>query len=114
MGTIRRTGNDTHKFKEPNDPTFNLWKNFSLEDFSIYWQLPNRNDAKYVYFQQIDFGSLTKEEAKDIYPLKTSINDLIVQNGKEKYFKLDKNYNFYYKISGSLSALFGYLFYLSI
>lgn len=115
LGTLRRTGNNTHNFKEPNDPSFNLWKNFSLEDFAIYWQLPNRNDAKYVYFQVVDFGSsIGNENNNDIYPIKTSIQDVIVENGKEKRLKLDRNYNLISKVTGSLSAVFSYLFYLSL
>lgn len=114
VGTLKLKGNNTHDFNEPNDPTYGIWKNFSLEDFSIYWGLPNRYDSKYVYLQQIDFGDLDPSPAQDVFPQRTNMHEAIVDNGTEKNLRLNRHYKVYSTIAASLSTMFGYMLYLSI
>lgn len=112
-GTLKKPKTDVHSFRVPNDPTRNYWKNFSLEDFAIFWELPNVLDAKFVYLQQINFGTIDASPSKDIYPRKASIDEAIVENGKQKHLSLDRYYKTNAIQSTSLSALFLYLFYLA-
>jgi hypothetical protein len=69
--------------------------------------------AKYVYFQELDYGSLGKED-DDIFPVKTSIREALVKDGKEEGRHYDRNYKALYTSTAGLSAFFGYLFYLSL
>ena len=110
-GTIKLHIKTPHDFYYPNSPTFNYWNNFSLEDITKYWNFPNYKEASFCYFQEIDFG---KEKPKDIYPVKTSIKDAIIQNSYERSETvLDRNYALYSKLSSSLAVFFTYLAYLA-
>jgi len=51
-----RAGKDLHSYKHPNNPDNNDWHNLALEDIGIYWDLPNYDEAKYYYFQAVDFA----------------------------------------------------------
>jgi hypothetical protein len=112
-GTIRRPNSDIHNFREPNDPTYNLWINFSLEDFAHYWELPNVLDAKYCYFQEINMGKITPQTAQDVFPMKSSIDQVLIENGKDSHLHLDRSYRSYTYLSSACSGLFLYMFYLA-
>jgi hypothetical protein len=104
--------NKKHDFLIPNDPSRNYWNNFSLEDFALYWQLPNVLDAQHCYFQEIDLSDLGIQYA-DVYPLKPSPLDTIVDDGKKGGIKLDRNYNLFKKAAVSMTTFFAYLAYLT-
>lgn len=51
---VMRPGKDLHDYKYPNNPADNEWHNLALEDIAIYWDLPNKNECKFYYFQATD------------------------------------------------------------
>ena len=53
---VFRAGKDIHDYKVPNNPDNNEWHNLALEDIGIFWDLPNWDEAKYYYFQAVEFG----------------------------------------------------------
>jgi len=55
---VFRAGKDIHDYKVPNNPDNNEWHNLSLEDIGIFWELPNFDEQKYYYFEQVDFQNL--------------------------------------------------------
>jgi hypothetical protein len=112
FGTLKYVGRNVHDFHIPNDPSMGYWKNFCLEDFARYWDLKNIIEAKYVYFKQIDFANMDIEN-RDVFPIKSSIKDAIIENGKEKNLKLDRNYKGLSLSFTSAAAFFSYLLYLS-
>lgn len=57
MRGVWRRGKDIHDYKVPNNPDMNDWHNESLEDMGIYWNLANRGDCKYYYFQAVDLSN---------------------------------------------------------
>jgi hypothetical protein len=75
--------------------------------------LKNILDAKYVYFQEINYENMGVPQ-KDIWPLKKTIDETIIENAKERSVHLDRPYSFYKYISGGASTFFAYLFYLSL
>jgi hypothetical protein len=111
-GTIKLSKFRRHDFTQPNDPTFHQWTNFSLEDFALYWDLPNFRDASYCYFQEVDFSDLDPGKS-DIFPIRFSVKETIVEDGKEKGLRLDRNYKGLYMGCTSLAAFFSYLLYLA-
>jgi len=113
-GTLKLRTKLSHDFEEPNDPTRELWNNFCLEDFAYYWDLPNAVSAKYVYFQQLNFKGLDPNKDKDSYPIKTSIGDAIVEDGKEKHLRLDRPYSFFTTLFAGSASLCWYLYYLAL
>lgn len=114
-GTFKYKTSNTHDFETPNDPTLGYWKNFCLEDFALFWDLPNAAGAKYVYFQEVDFVNLSeKPEERDIYPMQTTINEAILKNGLEKNVNLEKPYNLYSTFWGGAASVCFYLYYLAI
>ena len=48
-----RKGKDIHDYKVPNNPDNNEWNNLALEDIGIFWDLPNFDECKYYYFQNV-------------------------------------------------------------
>lgn len=112
LGTIKLSTTRRHDFLHPNDPTVDLWTNHSLEDMALYWDLPNVNDAKFCYFQEVDFGNLDFGKS-DIYPIRPSVPEVIVENGKEKGYRLDRNYKGLSTFSTSAAGFFAYLLYLA-
>ena len=52
----KKTGNQI--FYTPKNSTYKVWNNYSLENFSQFWDLPNINEAKYIYFQEVYFHKL--------------------------------------------------------
>jgi hypothetical protein len=113
-GTLKLRTKESHEFSEPNDPTLGVWTNFCLEDFALYWNLPNADGAKYVYFQQVNFESADPTVENDVFPKKNSMRDTIVQDAKEKKVELDKAHSLSSKFFGGLSGLCMYLYYLAI
>ena len=106
----RKPGN--HKFYTPNNPTYEVWNNFSLEDFSWFWDLPNINVSKYVYFQEVYFHKLIPNQ-QDAYPKKTEVVEAVLQENKERGIHLDRNYKLYYKSLSLLSTTLFYMLYVS-
>ena len=80
---------------------------------ALYWQLPNVPDAKYCYFQEIDFGTFNIGSKRDVFPIKPTVEQALVENGKERGVHLDRSYSTYFMGSYSLAAFFGYLLYLA-
>jgi hypothetical protein len=114
FGILKMPKTKIHDYDEPNDPTYNLWINFNLEDFVHYWEFPNRVDAKYCYFEEVNFGALDPVDKKDVFPVRNGINDVIVENGREyKRLRLDRNYRYLTYGSSASTAFFTYLFYLA-
>jgi hypothetical protein len=111
-GTIKLSKDKAHAFIEPNDPTYGLWRNFNLEDFCHYWEMP-LYDSKYCYFSEINFGNLDGQNQRDIFPIRNSVDEAIVENGKERHMHLDRNYRRKTQFTTGLAAFFGYLFYLA-
>jgi hypothetical protein len=66
----------------------------------------------HCYFEEIDFGPLSHEK-KDVYPIRPSLQDHIVKDGKERGLKLDRNYRYLATGSTSIAALSAYLIYLA-
>jgi len=112
LGTVKLSENKRHDFHEPNDPSRNYWNNFSLEDFSFYWALPNVLDSKYCYFEEIDMKDLGVSY-QDVYPIKPTPNDAIVEDGKNGSFLLDRDYKLLKNTSFMLTTFFTYLAYLT-
>lgn len=69
FGTFR-PGKDIHDYKIPNNPYNNEWHNIALEDFVTFWEMANRFDNKYYYFQALQIGDqsngLTPKDADGI------------------------------------------------
>lgn len=55
LSGVFRAGKDIHDYKVPNNPDNNEWHNLALEDIGIFWELPNFDEQKYYYFEQVDF-----------------------------------------------------------
>ena len=55
LSGVFRAGKDIHDYKVPNNPDNNEWHNIALEDIGIFWELPNFDEQKYYYFEQVDF-----------------------------------------------------------
>ena len=66
----------------------------------------------HCYFQEINFGNLEFEK-KDIYPIRPSIEEAIIQDGKETDYNLDRNYKRLSQFSTGLATFFAYLVYLA-
>lgn len=113
FGTLKHTGKNVHDFHVPNDPTLGYWNNFCLEDFARYWDLKNIYDAKYIYFQEIDFKNFSTPQ-RDIWPMKKSIDETIVDNGKEQGVHLRRPYGLYKYATTGVASFFAYMLYLSI
>ena len=108
-GTIKLSKVGKHDFTIPNDPSNELWTNRSLHDMALYWGLPNVKDAQTCYFQEINFDN----SQKDFLPYKTSIEEAIIENGKELGINYTFPYQKLYRAGSVLSAAFFYLFYLA-
>jgi len=111
-GTIKLSEKKKHDFNQPNDPSRNYWNNFSLEDFAIYWDLPNVKDAMHCYFEEINMSELGVKY-EDVFPIKSTPLDAIIEDNKNGGFKLDRDYNLLKKASISLTSFFAYLAYLA-
>ena len=72
---VFRAGKDIHDYKVPNNPDNNEWHNLALEDIGIFWDLPNWDEAKYYYFQAIDFedGSNTFQRGSGVTPIRKDV-----------------------------------------
>jgi hypothetical protein len=79
---------------------------------ALFWNLPNVNDAKFCYFQEVNFGSLDMGK-KDVYPIRPSLGEAIVEDGKEVEVRLDRPYKNWSLASSSASMFFAYLMYLA-
>lgn len=112
IGTIKLSQIRRHDFTQPNDPSRNLWTNYSLEDLALFWKLPNVNDAKYCYFQEVDFGTVDLGK-KDVFPMRPTLGEAIVEDGKERHLRLDRPYHKWSLISSSTATFFAYLVYLA-
>lgn len=67
---VFRPSPDIHEYKKPNNPTNNEWYNLALEDIARFWELPNANEMKFYYFQQVDVhneGGSTVNNSKVLY-----------------------------------------------
>ena len=47
---------DIHDYSKPNNPSNNEWYNLAPEDIARFWELPNFNELKQFYFQQVNLG----------------------------------------------------------
>ena len=57
-------GKDLHDYKRPNNPDNNQWFNLALEDIALYWELPNHNECKFFYFQQVEMDGVMGVQGK--------------------------------------------------
>ena len=73
---VFRAGKDIHDYKVPNNPDNNEWHNLSLEDIGTFWELPNYDEQKYYYFQQVDF----KNEGPDVNGIRPISPDHLVDD----------------------------------
>ena len=64
QGTFRRSA-DVHDYKIPNNPADNDWHNLATEDIATFWELPNFNELRYFYFQQVTFQTIGNETCED-------------------------------------------------
>ncbi len=48
---VWRKGKNIHDYKKPNNPDLNEWHNVALEDMATFWNLANRDECKFYYFQ---------------------------------------------------------------
>ena len=104
FGGIRyRELRENHNFTVPNDPSLDFWNNFSLEDLSQYWDLPNKFETDLCYIQQVEMTKLGYKN-EDVYPEKISITNFIQENlGEEdlpkfQYWQGVKNFFKYFTI----------------
>ena len=67
----------------PNDPSVDFWNNFSLEDLSQYWDLPNKFETDLCYIQEIEMTELGYKN-EDVFPQKTSIKSFVYENLSEE------------------------------
>lgn len=104
---------EKHNFVQANDPTYGYWNNFSLEDFSLFWGLPNIKDSKFCYFQEVNYDDADATK-KDIYPERPDIRQTIIENAEERKVVIDSDYKNYYRISNTIGLFFGYLSYLAL
>lgn len=76
---VWRKGKNIHDYKIPNNPDTNEWYNVALEDFGIFWDLPNYDECKYYYFQAVDLdqGEASSEENKMPYPMPQTPDEVI-------------------------------------
>ena len=51
-GTFRNTKN-MYKYSIPNNGNDNDWHNIVVEDMARFWELPNADEFKYFYFEQM-------------------------------------------------------------
>jgi len=51
-GTFRRT-HSMYKYTIPNNGNDNDWHNIVVEDMARFWELPNADEFKYFYFEQM-------------------------------------------------------------
>jgi len=66
---VFRAGKDVHDYKVPNNPDNNEWHNLALEDIGLFWDLPNSDEAKYYYFQCIDFPGKSSHGNTPVKPI---------------------------------------------
>jgi hypothetical protein len=78
-----------------------------------YWDLANVNDAKYCYFQEIDFETVDNGKP-DIYPIRPTVKEAIIDDSLEKEFRMDRNYKQLSYVTGSCGIFFSYLYYLAL
>jgi len=55
-------GKNLHDYKIPNNPDNNEWHNMALEDFGMYWDLANYDEARYYYFSTLDLQGENRDE----------------------------------------------------
>jgi len=52
-----RPGKNIHNYIKPNNPEANEWYNVALEDFAIFWDMPNWDQCKWYYFDAVDLSA---------------------------------------------------------
>lgn len=60
-----------------------FWNNFSLEDLSQYWDLPNKFETDLCYIQEVEMTELGYKN-EDVFPEKTPIKRFIYENLAEE------------------------------
>jgi len=61
---------DIHDYTKPNNPNNNEWYNLAPEDIARFWELPNFNELKQFYFQQVDLdtrGGASINNSAEVY-----------------------------------------------
>lgn len=67
----------------PNDPSVDFWNNFSLEDLSQYWDLPNKFETDRCYIQEVEMTELGYKN-EDVFPQKMPITKFVHENLAEE------------------------------
>lgn len=108
---------DIHDYKVPNNPTNNEWYNLAPEDIARFWELPNFNELKQFYFQQVDLketggASINNSAEKYAWPMPKSKEEVI----REYYnwWTHEKWNKYIYYTLTPISAVSFWVFFLTI
>lgn len=100
---IWRAGKNIHDYKIPNNPNNNEWHNLALEDFGIFWDLPNFNEQKYYYFQCVEVKGNTMEGVNFKTPVTPYTKDEVIRDHYQ--WRLHESTNQHlYRALGGISA----------
>ena len=81
-----------------------FWNNFSLEDLSQFWDLPNKFETDLCYIQELEMSELGCKN-EDIFPQKNSISNFVYENLGEEYFPRFQHWRSIKNLFGSLTAV---------
>ena len=70
-------GKNVHEYKVPNNPDANDWNNLCLEDITLYWDLPNFDEAKYYYFHCVDILGENDSRVETTPVMADSIDEVV-------------------------------------
>lgn len=104
-----------YDYKHPNNGDNNDWHNIQVEDMARFWELPNYDEFKYFYFQQMNIGGVTSEDPltgeNHRFPEPESMQEVI----KDEHKWLTPQWPYYYGqwtfgTVAAASGVFAYLF----
>ena len=70
-------GKNVHEYTVPNNPDANDWNNLCLEDITLYWDLPNFDEAKYYYFHCVDICGENDSRVETTPVMADSIDEVV-------------------------------------
>ena len=70
-------GKNVHEYTVPNNPDANDWNNLCLEDITLYWDLPNFDEAKYYYFHCVDIQGENESRVETTPVMADSIDEVV-------------------------------------
>lgn len=95
------TGDNIHNFNIPNDHYRGVFNNISPIDMAHYWELPNKEESRRMYLQQINFDNYDSSGGVIIRAPENSVNEML---SKEGYFYNSK-FKYYSALTGILAGL---------